>query len=1209
MKTRSVVLGMAVVAAWIGAPAIGDELAQPWGTMHGNIGGTSASDDPSMIFQAEWANGAEPAWTMDTIAEGFSRPAYWSSIVFDEEGNLYWKSQESAVGAGDAQIISVAPDGTLRWVANDGAGSDHFLGTSSTDSPVVGDGGASGRIYALGDDANGGFVVAYNKSDGAVAGWVTQLPGSNFSNSDVGVRRLTPILYNGKLYVVGAYLFNPVTKPPVKVYQIDTATGILDWSADIPASVVGGIYANYRGQMTMVPDAFGAGKHGLYFNGSSGSGTDTKPEMYCIMVDTAGNTASLAWSSEGGHVTRSHVIHMVGTDGVPSTVDDRVCTATWTDFGAEMYCWNLDGSNLQTANNAANTGHGFYDIGCVEFDGRSIIAGGFEGQIVRYMDIDVNTNSEPGGTDVYYQLPNNWWGEPRAIGGLYQDVSGNSIFVSGTNSRSDCASYPPGSLGECLGATGYEARVFAVDLTNGNYLPNCEAIDDGPIYIDNFKITGGADELNQSTILDVAGFESYAVGDVPTNGTNPGGTQPGGFTWETSPWVSSNGSPQIVSIAPAMSTNGVGTKALKLDAFQGCYNDYQGVFANLGSPTTDNVVIVSWDQYRDDVWDNVYMTDHPDGDAWWALQWDILEQISARQTDAFSQQKVLAKDWQHVEYKFDFQFYEVAVTIDDVTTSAFLDPFGDPGSGTLPETNLRGMTIAIEGGEYSQAPAALTPPVFEYNTGSIQDHAFTVRGGPLLGPTTGGANNEQHIYYFRPANANFNISEQLVALRPLAEAKDCNNNGVADSIDIAQGTSSDCNANNVPDECDIAAGTSADSYGDGCVAGANGVPDECEDLTGPMVVDARSWKQHGMASGDFLRIEMDQQINLSSNGADPDFDAIYSLGGGYIMFSTTGVDDYTRMFADGNTWYYGPEVDFALAGAEPISIAGGGSLQFDARYFQGGDNTAPYDDAPIFVRLYTDDASGNYQGYRDLGIVYQTNSAYWLCTPVAAYPNWQHITLDLGNLLADNNCDGTPDVADVGNFDPTRVTRLRFYGTDWAGKGQDYIDIKNVEFNTDPYPNVQGLDMVTTNGGTVEPRQDGPTEVVVTFQEDAHGVGGISIDDVTVSSGTVTNVSTNGKALTIEMNGATNDQLLTVGFPGIRDEGGCVSTDQLTFGVLEGDSDGDMNVDLHDWFMFQACYGTGGGALRANCARTDYITDGEVDLTDHSTFVGAMTGP
>ena len=50
---------------------------------------------------------------------------------------------------------------------------------------------------------------------------------------------------------------------------------------------------------------------------------------------------------------------------------------------------------------------------------------------------------------------------------------------------------------------------------------------------------------------------------------------------------------------------------------------------------------------------------------------------------------------------------------------------------------------------------------------------------------------------------------------------DCNENGVCDGRDIAEGTSEDCQPNGVPDECDIASGTSDDDND-------NGVPDECD---------------------------------------------------------------------------------------------------------------------------------------------------------------------------------------------------------------------------------------------------------------------------------------------------------------------------------------------------------------------------------------------
>ena len=63
---------------------------------------------------------------------------------------------------------------------------------------------------------------------------------------------------------------------------------------------------------------------------------------------------------------------------------------------------------------------------------------------------------------------------------------------------------------------------------------------------------------------------------------------------------------------------------------------------------------------------------------------------------------------------------------------------------------------------------------------------------------------------------------------------DCNDNGISDGCDIADGTSSDCNDNGVPDECDSDCNDNgipdecdiADGASEDC--NTNGIPDECE---------------------------------------------------------------------------------------------------------------------------------------------------------------------------------------------------------------------------------------------------------------------------------------------------------------------------------------------------------------------------------------------
>ncbi len=63
---------------------------------------------------------------------------------------------------------------------------------------------------------------------------------------------------------------------------------------------------------------------------------------------------------------------------------------------------------------------------------------------------------------------------------------------------------------------------------------------------------------------------------------------------------------------------------------------------------------------------------------------------------------------------------------------------------------------------------------------------------------------------------------------------DCNQNGLGDALDIAQGTSTDCNGNHIPDECEILQGSSAPGGPFFCQSGCdpdcnqNGILDACE---------------------------------------------------------------------------------------------------------------------------------------------------------------------------------------------------------------------------------------------------------------------------------------------------------------------------------------------------------------------------------------------
>lgn len=195
-------------------------------------------------------------------------------------------------------------------------------------------------------------------------------------------------------------------------------------------------------------------------------------------------------------------------------------------------------------------------------------------------------------------------------------------------------------------------------------------------------------------------------------------------------------------------------------------------------------------------------------------------------------------------------------------------------------------------------------------------------------------------------------------------------------------------------------------------------------------------------------IPMDQQINIGdlTNSQSPLGDAIYipSNFSEQMEFKTEGGDSFTRVKIAGGSWYYGPYIDFRLAGAGSLDLSGDALVEFDARYFQPDDNTNRYADAPIFLRMYSyADDNDTLLGWKDFGIVYATQPSW----NNPAYPDWTHVTVDWNSAAAANN--------GANVFDPTKISRMRLYGTDWfspANQFGSFIDVKNFRVTTAGQP-------------------------------------------------------------------------------------------------------------------------------------------------------------
>jgi hypothetical protein len=413
----------AITTAEIGErPPILDQVAGPWGTLNGDLQATNASTEVPFDLGT-----GEIEVVDETYVEGpwdGLPPEHNVSVVFDRFGNLYWLSW-------DEFLESYSPNLSRRWRGHD-AGEEVHLGTGIENHSVV---AGLRYIYVVGGarEISGGVpsAFAFEKSTGQLA-WQTELIGEDWY--DQGARPKVA-LYDDKLYVVGENVVETVL-----IHQIDATTGNHDWASPCYVEMQWGELNNFGG-VAFVPNAYGEGLHGLFFNqmsDPSAGGDDGYADMVAIQINPDADTggATVVWGPveniDGPGLERSNPIYSATTDRIytPSFEND--------DWDYALYVWQPSATPSPLAATYATgeyVGQGYRRCFALDFDGRTIHATGEADTLRSYTDNGDGTFDyvyrEFGGFDV------NASGFEEE-GALLRDASsGDSILLTATASSPD----------------------------------------------------------------------------------------------------------------------------------------------------------------------------------------------------------------------------------------------------------------------------------------------------------------------------------------------------------------------------------------------------------------------------------------------------------------------------------------------------------------------------------------------------------------------------------------------------------------------------------------------------------------------------------------------------------------------------------------------------------------------------------------------------
>ncbi|HWL92596.1 MAG TPA: hypothetical protein VNT79_03605, partial [Phycisphaerae bacterium] len=294
--------------------------------------------------------------------------------------------------------------------------------------------------------------------------------------------------------------------------------------------------------------------------------------------------------------------------------------------------------------------------------------------------------------------------------------------------------------------------------------------EDGPIYIDDISVRQGPDEGNTTPVFS-EDFEALVAGNLP-----------GQAGWVSDNVLPGGVSPTLLVDDPAASGQGL---VARIDA-AGNDGGWQGVFHDFAD-TTEDVVIISWKQYRADLTDDVWAyfgNAANDLSGGWLFGWDSSTPSPAYfpyhfAGDASAMAPQATGLWQTVTVTYralttpNPAFRDIFVSIEDPVNGLITGVPVTQDLGFNATDSIRGFGLDLEGTS-TISGGAPNPLVAEWVSDVCSDDGFPLRGGPLVGP-------DGKAYYASPAN---NTLYAIRAVEILPTLGDMNCDGSVDIDDF-----------------------------------------------------------------------------------------------------------------------------------------------------------------------------------------------------------------------------------------------------------------------------------------------------------------------------------------------------------------------------------------------------------------------------------------